>query len=225
MQGLLCGLKKKKSKGGPNTHKPFKVSIPVPHSLPCQPLLLHSWTHFPKIHSSTGFSSFTVWPHASYLDLETFTNSNPIGSYFFIVQTPEVPGLTHWGGVNNQNLSMTALNWSHFQTILLIQGIIKGNFSSSQEIQVLTSVVYFVTLLFWSMLSSTLKKGNKTWVLASILNEYMKWEYQTGEERGFSELMMSLINFFMKKLTPWRIIQLSKCYANMRNGIDFLNVT
>lgn len=201
MQGLPRGLKKKNPKEDPIHISLSKSPYLFSHSLPCQHLLLHSWTHFPKIHSSTGFSSFTVWPHASYLGLETFTNSNPIGSYFFIVQTPEVPGLTHCRGVNNQNLSMTAINWSHFQTILLIQGIIKGNFNSSQEIQVLPSVVYFVILLFWSMLSSTLKKGNKTWVLASVLNEYMKWEYQTGEERGFSELMMSLINFFMKKLS------------------------
>ena len=37
---------------------------------------------------------------------------------------------------------------------------------------------------------------------------------------------MSPVKPITKKLTPWgRIIQLSKCCVNMRNGIDFLNVT
>ena len=95
LQRLSCGFKRN-WKEDPSTHKLFKVFIPV-FLLSSMPASTSSpWTHFPKMHPSTGFSSFALLPHVSDVDLETFTTSNPLRSHFFIVQIPEVPGLTHW---------------------------------------------------------------------------------------------------------------------------------
>ena len=101
------------------------------------------------------------------------TISDSINSIFFI-QTPKIPGPTHW----KESTILSGQDYfklESLQAILLTQRLIKVNRSSNQETQTLAPLISLVNLLSRFMFSSSVKGGSETWILASILDEFMNW--------------------------------------------------
>ena len=134
----------------------------LPSSIFLTPDLTSFSTSLPKwlfwFSNAAHFSSFGSWRPPALI---------PLVQIFFIIQTPETPGLTE--GSQQPWSGRAVFNWSHFTD----SKTHKRNQNSNQEIQFLASLISLVTLLAWSTFSSPLKGGGETWILASVLYEFI----------------------------------------------------